>query len=207
MPALSHISPTPRSTTESMITSWKRTRQISEKYAAIAYDVIDRVERFGTDKAGNYTIDYALVRALARLDKEGVYIVPTVRNIQMGADRLLDFVSQYDPEQAGELTIVKDASKLKCTPECVAMMLTTIIVNTSCLYALKMNKREEVNRYLAIVNAKNGTHRSRVWLQEELQEYLRRNRRFSEDKYIGDICQYITKPTRRTVIEQKERLW
>lgn len=208
MPALSYTTKSsPKDVAETMVRSWRRNNQVSEAYLNTALDVIDRVQYLGSDVQNQFSLDYALVRALMRLDKEGVYIYPGVRNIQMGNDRLMEFVRTYDPEHAGELTIVKNASKLKCKPEEIAMMICNIIVYVSCLYALKMNKKVEVRCYLGMMDDKNKSHRTRVWLQEEMQDFLAKNRSFSEDRYTDNLCQYITKPHMRAAAEKKSRLW
>ena len=207
MSFLSHANPTPKDVTESMVTSWRRCGKISEAYAATARNVIERVQYMGSDIYNHFALDYALLRALMRLDKEGVYIYPGVCNIQMGNDRLLQFVRDYDAEHAGEFSIVKNPKKLKCKPEEVAMIVASIIVYTSCLYALRMHKTAEVRNYLSIMDEKNATHRGRVWLQEELQDFLRKNRRFSENQYVDTLCQYLIKPAKRTVTEKETRLW
>lgn len=205
--ALSKAAPTPRELTEAMITTWRRNGEISEQYLYTAREVLAKAQILGTDNFGNYGHDYGLVRALARLDREKIYIVPSVLNIQMGADRLIDFVRTYDGEHAGELSIVKDPKALKCKPEEIDYEITAIIMHVSALYALKMGKRLEVERYFKMMDKKIISHAGRVWLQDELQDFFIKNVKFSEGKYLEEICRYVTKPGRRTVIEQRTRLW
>lgn len=207
MAGLSRVNFTPRELTEAMVTTWRRNGEISESYLYVVRQVISRAQLLGTDKGGNFGHDYGLIRALATLDREGIHIVPSILNIQMGADRLIDFVRTYDGEHAGELSIVKDPKKLKCKPEDVSIMITTIMMHVSALYALQMGKRLEVEKYVKLMEQKISTHANRVWFQDEIQDYFIKNVKFSEGKYLDSICQYVTKPGRRTVFEQRTRLW